>query len=316
MNFSEFLSIGEENYGVPERLDEILAEHREQIAEAEARGEEWIGLFMAHPCKMKCTRFNDALIYADGRTREIVTPPMVSEDEYQQRLKGFRRAVRFYRDESGVEMRPVGELARMFNGKVEWITRDELVGACRPAAVERPGIAVGDAVSPGGRVCALADAVVHWARDKSLPDRVRVVEPLGPMEEPQRRTDVHEMPLAKAVELADEFRTFVAAHGHLPANLQAGAADKRIGIGALYGMWASLIVRIADSGHGATIEGPIEPPYVAERYPDEAYRIEAAIRRDAMNWPIHDLHLPLERISRYARAQAWTLRPALRADGG
>lgn len=303
LNFGHELYIDEKAYGLPRELDRTLERLDGEIRRAAAAGFAWHALFMAHPLMVKSRQYTDSLNYADGvNRRPWRLPEFVPERQVREARNGFRRMVRFLRDHDTLRIRSFSDMVRRFGRKKRFFTREELAGyaaqACRDLRI------------PDGEEASAAEWIVAWAECLAggrLPARLPVREVLGPMEEPDQCLEARTWPQAELAALAVRVAAFARAKGCLPGNLPLGDDGvNRIGLGALFFLFAAGVTRLAAKKGGGIRGAPSYP-----RYPEMAMAIDARARHGYLHWSVFDKTMPLDNLCRQARLQAWTCKRAL-----
>lgn len=304
LSFANWIAISERFYPDPKAVEARLAEWERLLGERVARNAHWTGIFMGHPLMYKCLQFNDALNFPDGKnlpelSGKVRVPEMVSEEEVERAKEGFRQVVCWIRDHKDLEIVPVGEVAQRFGRKRTSATRSELLGAAREAA---------DAMRLHGTI-SIAQAMLGWAKMLVADGEVGEVElgePLGPVSEPLRYCTGDRLGPEQVEALAQGLVRHVEATGHIPHELMVG--DVQLGAGGIYHVLAEAALLYHGASAGAGQKSGIKLEHLYARYPGEAYKLNAQVASDLLGWPIHDVNMKTDNLTRDFRLQSYTLR--------
>jgi len=294
------VGINEANYSQPKKVDETLARWKTQVDQYAAEGRKWIYAFMAHPLMVRAKQFNDALNYADGKNRlPWRTPEMRTLEEMEVAKQQFRRVVRWIAKHPKLNNITLYQTQQKYGRRKARITKAELAAFCARAN-EHQAILTGYTFSPAEALVAVCEGLLA----KSLPAHSPVKQVLGPAGESGRMPDnaldwiggAEVRTLAKGV--LDTFKKTGMLPSHLPTPNGAG----RMGLPPVYHVLIAAWVQ----AHAGQKECRVRVPHICGRYPNGADRAEAQFRSSWLNWPIHDIHMPLENLSRHVRLQTWT----------
>jgi hypothetical protein len=294
------LGISEASYSNPAKVTETLERWEKSVAEMVAAKRRWACIFMAHPLMIRCKQFNDALNYADGKNRwPWRTPEMRTLKEMKIAQEQFRRVVRWIANHSDLRVRTLYDTFRAYGKRKPHITRDEL-SAYATEARKHQSIRTGYAFSAAEALLAMAEDVSR----KSVSPRRAVQAVLGPLDESPRMPDnALEWLSGDALRtLAHSLLEATTQTGHLPTALLAPGGAGRMGLPTIFHTLCDAWLQL----HEGSKKPRVRVMHICSRYPNAAAAIEARARQRWLNWPIHDLHMPLEKISRDARLQSWT----------
>jgi hypothetical protein len=297
------LAMSEAAYSQPDRVEATLARWDTEIEANENAGVRWSYVFLAHPLMIRCKQFNDALNFPDGHNRiPWRTPELRTPEEMRVAREQFRRVVRHLAAHPKLRIRTLQDVFQQYGQRKPHIRREELELYARRAE-EDQSIPTGWTFSAGEALLAFADAVGRGGPE----DRTPIREVLGPTAEPPRAPD---NPLAwlegEALKgLAQALLEEVRRSGRLPFALPVPNGSGRMGLPTVFLCLASAWRQLA-----ARETPRVRVPHICNRYPVGAMAVEARARESWLNWPIHDLHLPVENLSRQVRLQCWTWKRA------
>ena len=302
------IGISEAAYSQPAKVDETLASWEKEIEKLVAAGTKWAFVFLAHPLMIRCKQFNDALNYADGKNRwPWKTPEMRTLEEMEIAKQQFRRVVQWIAKHPKLRVRTLYDTFRAFGKRKAKIRRQEL-SAYIERSVRHQTILTGYTFSPAEALYAVCEGLLA---DRLAP-AFNVVSPLGPLTESMRMAD-NERAWVNAGELkalAAGVLEFVKATGHLPSALPVPNSAGRMGLPTLFHVLTEAWQQ-RDQGRKDVV---VRVPHICNRYPKDADAIEATARKRWLNWPIHDIHMPLENLSRHARLMSWTWKTVYDGD--
>lgn len=294
------LQISEAAYSQPAAVDATLERWEKQIDELHAAGHRWIMIFMAHPLMIRCKQFNDALNFADGKNRiPWVTPEMRTPAEMDIAKQQFRRVVKWIKKHPKLQNKSLYDTFRELGRRKEKITRAELA-AYATVARRYQSIRTGYSFSPAEALLSMAEGLLA----KSLPNATHVRQVLGPIGETPRMPDNYLSYLSAAdlKKLARGLLSHFHGTGMLPSALPCPNGAGRMGLPTVYHVLCDGWMQ----SHEHRREISARVPNICNRYPQNTDEVEARARKGWLNWPIHDLNMPLENISRHMRLQCWT----------
>lgn len=286
-----------------ERLD-WLDEHLDERA-ASGADPEWVGVFAAHPTRVRATEFWDAVNFADGASpppEEWEPPALRPAADMAAAKANFRELVRFVRDDARIEMTPVGDLVAAYADRPADLSPETLLEAAEEAA-EGETIGVERAVSPAEVAVGFAEVV----RAGSLRG-VERRDVYGPTADPPREPETDRVSAADLRAAAGDLLAAVADEGALPASVSVDGDE--VGLGSLYlalaGGVRALAEDEAENGEsGESVDAiRLRAP---EPYPAVAREVETALPEVHAGWPIHRSDLDSGELTRHAMRQTWTL---------
>jgi hypothetical protein len=308
--FPEFLVIpgGEDTYCDDSMFEAHLPALLEQVEKVRRRGLACVGLFGAHPTRLRYTAFWDSLNFSHGRNTappDYRYAPRRSDETYATALRNLRRAVLAVRELPGVKLTSPRAFPALFgpeSGPVTWIGVRELAQETmdsKEIAVESPQ------ASPAQGLDLMARAVVKLASGGARPDYLMRRTVLGPVEIPPTLRSPISVSEIALLELCRELVVHVDNTRHLPAALPIDGA--KIGPGPLLRAVASTFLNRVEgvTSHQITLNPGWDEPAAA---PDLA---EDAIYRRLPNWSPHAPDLRLDQLALHTRLQSWSLKPAI-----
>ncbi|HYF51224.1 MAG TPA: hypothetical protein VEJ63_17550 [Planctomycetota bacterium] len=296
------IHISEAAYSNPKAVDETLARWDKLIDDMVAKGYKWSNLFLAHPLMIRARQFNDGINFPDGKTRvPYRTPELRTMDEMKIAQEQFRRVIQYIAKHPKLQVRTLFETYQKYGKRKPSITRAELKVYAEHA--KEGGIPTGYMFSPGDALVALGSDL----RAGKIADRNPIGDVLGPTAEPSRAPDNgFEYVGAEEIKgIASRLVDLTAKNIHLPDAVVTPSGGGRMGLPSVLAVLAEAWLQL-EAGQPQKVRVPI----LTGRYPNGALEIEANARRAWMGWPIHDINMPLENISRQARLQSWTWKRA------
>ncbi|MCX7670647.1 MAG: hypothetical protein N2439_11315, partial [Anaerolineae bacterium] len=298
--YGEYFGIrgGENTYCDDAAFEAALPDLLARITEAGRRGLSCLGLFCAHPTRLRYMTFWDVLNFFRGEN----TPPEAyrfaprrSDEEYAAALRNLRRMIGAVRQLPGVTIISPRRLNRLFaeeGGPIPWSSLSRLA----EAVVSHEGIAAGyPAGNAGGWVSAateldlLARAIVRRATGDAPPAYLLARPVLGPVEPAPELARSFLMSEGAFVALCRELADRIGATGRLPATVRLD--DLPISPGVMLKACAAVFLAKEAGGDQTFVElapAPGEPDCAAEL-------AQTAIYQKLPNWPPHrpDLRLDL-----------------------
>jgi hypothetical protein len=313
--YGEFFGIrgGENTYCDDASFEAALPDLLARVEEARRRGLSCMGIFGAHPTRLRYTLFWDALNFARGRNTpeaEYKYAPRRTDAEYATALRNLRRMVAAVRGLPGVEIISTRRLNGLFaaeGGPVAW-------SALRPlaeAVLSGKGIAAGYTIEDAGSAFSaaaaldlLARAIMRLAAGGTQPEHLLARSVLGPCELAPNLPKSFLMGRRAFVDLCRDLADRIGADGQLPAVLVLDRVP--IGPGVLLKACAATYLAWESSHDGALVEcapAPGEPDVAAAL-------AQAGIYDRLPGWPPHTPDLRLDLLARHTRLQSWSLQPA------
>jgi hypothetical protein len=305
----------------------------DSLIPAQTRDIDMIAFFANHPSKVRSIQFWDFNYYkgANPGPDEWRTPELRPPETMETAKKNFRRLVRYLDSQDDIELTTFRELYGRFSHQPDTITRGELEKIAG-RILEEKRVVIDDYYSPAEIFASLCDALCHYDLEHSLPGKVSVRRPFGPLNMPAGEPEMQQVNQAGTLRLAKSARDSITETGHLPACLIY--EGKKIGTGSLLALFSDLYSSIeepADQEKGNAVqEGKTSAPEqgnaARKRDPDiqETFEVipmepypslnEAQIIREVAackDWPVHRENLDMGRLIELTRLQLWTLKPAL-----
>ncbi|NOZ26918.1 MAG: hypothetical protein GXP39_02560 [Chloroflexi bacterium] len=310
--YSEYVSLpgGEDACCDDTAFASALPSLLQKIDDMRRRGFSCLGLFAAHPTRLRYTVFWDALNFARGQNTDPADyrlAPRRDDATYATGLRNLRRMVQAVRDLPGVEIVPVRALNDRFAagaGPIGWDEVRQLARAIAESETIRTDIPL---ASPAQALDVLARAALYLAEEDPRPDELILRDVLGPINPPPSLERPATVPVRTALTLARDLVDHIDATGHLPATLAVD--DTFAGPGPMLRLLGTLFL---DLDHGqvpeqVTISPGAEEPEIAARL------VEEGIYRRLPGWPPHPLDLELDTLALHTRLQSWSLKPAVLA---
>jgi len=297
LQLAEFVAIEESFYAEPDLLEGRLRAIEAEIERANRAGRIWACIFLGHPERLRADLLDDAMNCADGKNlvpRRV--PPLRSVDTIERAREGLRLTARRLAAMRDIEIVPIAEVANRLGRSDPRATRADLAEAAETARLAGPfAIPLYGRLSP-------AQATCGWARALLVPgDPIDVEDPLGPFEEPERHVRAEAVDPLTVQAIARAVLASIDRVGTLPARARAGGVE--LPIGAIHHLLAEAFL---DATRGAA--RILHPSPLYGRYPEEAYEIDARVRRSIISWPILPPEFATDAIARDFRLQSWTLR--------
>lgn len=312
--YGEYFGIhgGENSYCDDATFEAALPGLLARIEAAQRNGLTCLGLFCAHPTKLRYTVFWDVLNFFRGEnTAEAAYrfAPRRSDEVYATALRNLRRMIAAVRQLSGVQIISTARLNALFQsegGPVAWSALAGLAeavlasdGIAAPYAIAGPMVGL----SAAAALDLLARAIVRLAA-AAAPAYLLARSILGPAGPAPALAKSFLMSRRAFVDLCRALADQIGATGQLPA---AWLFDKLpIGPGVLLKAAAKTYLTWATSHDGELVElapAPAEP----EIAPALA---QTGIYDKLPNWPPHRPDLRLDLLAQHTRLQSWSLAPA------
>lgn len=285
-------------------LFDPLLEALDSLIPATIQDIDVVAFFGCHPSKVRSVQFWDFNYYygANPGPEQWRTPELRPLESMETARKNFRRLVRYLRDRDDIELTTYRELADRFSDQRDSISREDLLNVAVRILDEKK-VVIDDHYSPAEIFAALAESVVLFKRDGSLPEQLKIRRPYGPHEMPPGIPEIQLLNTGDVFLLAEEAIPVMEETNQLPPFLVR--EGKRIGTGSLLGLFSTLYLRINDQELPDQMEVvPVEPyPSVNE---DQIIREVASCK----SWPVHREDLDMDHLVEMTRLQLWTLKPA------
>lgn len=313
--YGEYFGIrgGEGTYCDEAAFEAALPDLLARIAETGRRGLACMGLFCAHPTRLRYLTFWDVLNYFRGENtppEQYKFAPRRSDEEYATGLRNLRRMIAAVRELPGVEIISTRRLNHLFveeGGPVAWRALPKLA----EAVCSQEGISAGyPAETASGWVSAataldlLARAIVRRAAAGEPPAFLLARPVLGPTEPAPDLARSLLMSRSAFVDLCRELADQIAATGRLPAAVLLD--NLPIGPGVMLKACAATLLTWDAAQDGASVK---LAPAPAE--PDVAVGLaQTGIYDKLPAWPPHRPDLRLDLLALHTRLQSWSLAPA------
>ena len=282
------------------RFEQTLGAFKTAIADAKARGLDWLGTFCCHPTTVRAEKFWDAINFNRGRNtppEKWVMPPLRPIKLYPKALANFRRLVRWLRDDSGMEVRTISELTKGAPTPPKRMPAAELVRIAERVCVQGHPV-VDERLSPAEQCLAFARALLA-AKGAGLPGDVSLKFCEGPVTRPSTALPKRWISVASLVSAASAIERDVKRTGCLPADIRLGTSS--VPLHFFYGAAAAAIAGVMNNA----LPQRVTPPAMAF-LPPVAAAIAAEIEKHMPGW-MHKPGLNVARIVECTRLQTWTL---------
>jgi hypothetical protein len=296
---------GEDSYTDDATFETALPKLLAEVNAAQRRGMACLGLFVAHPTKLRYTQFWDTLNYNRGQNTspaEYRFAPRRTDEQYQTSLRNLRRLMLALRDLPGVEVIGMSDLTHRFaveNHPLPMAATRELA----QMALDQGMMGTENPVaSPAQSLDVLARAVLTRAAGAS-PAYLPLRTVLGPLERPPELAAPLRVTGEAALAICQTLRDYITQKGHLPTALEV--AGTRIGPGALLRGIAALLLEEEANPNQAQFTTGAEEPLLAGQLAEEG------IYQQLPGWPPHDPNLRLDQLALHVRLQSWSLKPAV-----
>jgi hypothetical protein len=306
--YADFLYFpgGEDAFATDSAFEAALPTLLEELNDARRCGFACIGIFAAHPTRLRYTIFWDKLNYDRGQNTapsDYRFSPRRTDEEYTTSLRNLRRMILAVRDLPGVELISTRALNNSFaleNGPVAWNDIRHLA----QAAVDSDTIlAENPLASPAQALDLLARAILRLAGGIP-PAHLLLRTVLGPTDPPPALPGPIAVTPEIGLALCRRLTGHISQTGHLPASLAVD--DTRIGPGPLLRGLAHAYLELDQGRSPDRIifqPGPEEPALAA--------RLAEEIFQQLPTWPPHSPDLKLDQLALHTRLQSWSLKPAI-----
>lgn len=276
-----------------------------------ARTSEVLALFACHPTKVRAEEFWDLNFYGGKNTRpeEWRMPRLRPQETMTTARENFRRMMRWLKGRDDIEITTYRHLMDVFDGQNETMSRAELT-AVAASTLKTGALAPTAAISPAEAFSGLARAIAAGEESGRLPESLKTVRPLGPVEMPpvapgEARNARAELDIKDIFALARAANAWIERTGTLPSTLEAGGT--RIGTGSIFALFAAATLDLDAGRPRASYPVPAFEPY-----PRTHEREITGLVEGYRTWPVHRPDLDMSRIVEFTRLQLWTLKPARR----
>ncbi|MCD6289474.1 MAG: hypothetical protein J7M34_03150 [Anaerolineae bacterium] len=288
-----------------------MTELLQEIKEKQQKGYAVLGLFAAHPTRLRYKVFWDVLNFANGQNTDPADyrfAPQRDNAAYVTGLRNLRRTIQAIRDLPGVELISVRSLNDLFTpgtGSIGW---DDVRRLAQEIADNEAIRADNPLASPAQALDVLARATLYLADGQQRPDNLLLRDVLGPINPPPPLEQPITIPFQNALAIFRDLVGHVDATGHLPTTLATG--DAFAGPGPLLRLLSTLFLDLdrGSTPEQVTLSPGAEEPEIAARLADEA------IYKRLPGWEPHSPDLELDKLALHTRLQSWSLKPAVLAS--
>lgn len=295
---------GEDSYADNARFEAALPQLLEELDERQRSGMACYGLFVAHPTRLRYTKFWDSLNYNRGHNTppaEYKFAPQRTDEQYQTSLRNLRRLFAALRDLPGIDLIGASDLIKRFALENHPVSMAE-ISELAQMVVDQGMVGTECALaSPSQTLDLLARAALCRAAGET-PQCLPLRSVLGPVKEPPPLAT----PLAVTGEVALDACQRLLAHitekGQLPTSVDI--VGRQVGPGALLRGIATLVLN-GEGNPGRVLFTP-----GAEEPPQAKTLAEEGIYGPLPGWTPHDPNLRLDLLALHVRLQSWGLKPA------
>ena len=263
-----------------------------------------ISFFGAHPCKIRCEQFWDINYYKGVNTdsTEWVIPDLRPKSSMITARKNFKRLMEYLKGMKNIELVTYKDLMIRFSYQPEYVNKTELQKITKQIVTQK-SIIISKYYSPAEIFYALVQAILEYKQNGKLPEKIKRVSPLGPLEMLAEVPEISQVLFEKVFGLAATADSVIKNSGHLPSSL---VLEKRnIGLGSLLSLFSSVYLDIIYNSQKKlyTIEA-FDP------YPKENVDAIIANVKKLKEWPIHRPDLDMDHLVKITQLQMWTIKPA------
>jgi hypothetical protein len=309
--FSHYVGFpgGEDAYCVDVTFEESLPTLLQQVEDAQRRGVSCLGLFAAHPTRLRYTVFWDALNYVDGEQtnpREYRFAPRRDDETYRTGLQNLRRTILSVRDLPGVQIVSTRALNNRFElgtGPIAWPKVCRLAQATADSDIIRTEDPL---ASPAQTLDVLARGILRLANGATAPMHLPLRMVLGPIDPPPTLGAPVTVSAREGIDLCRRLVRHIAETGHLPTSLPVD--DMAVGPAPLLRAVAVAFLEL-DRGRTPgemTLQTGTEESAIAAQLANRIYQ-------EFLGWPPHPPDLRLDQLALHTRLQSWSLKPAVLA---
>jgi hypothetical protein len=307
--YADFLYFpgGEDSYTTDATFEASLSTLLQQLTDAHKQGFSCMGIFAAHPTRLRYTIFWDQLNFARGQNTapsDYRFSPRRSDEEYGTSLRNLRRMILAVRDLPGVELISTRALNNHFaleNGPIAWSNIRQLA----QATVDNHAIGAENPLASSAQTLDLLARALIRLVDGPPPPYLLLRRVLGPLDSPPALAKSMRVNEDVALALCHQLTDYISQTGHLPISLAVNNVP--VGPGALLRGLARTYLEL-DSGQrhdGITLQPGPEEPAIAARLAEEN------IYQQLPGWPPHSPDLKLDQLALHTRLQSWSLKPAV-----
>ena len=271
-----------------------------------ARTTDVLSFFAGHPTKIRTEQFWDFNYYA-GRNPgpgEWKTPELRPLESMKTAQANFRRLVRYLKSRDDIEITTFRHLMEVYGVQKESITREDL-REIAANVIRTRSICGSEYFSAADAFAGWVGAIADFRGKGSVPKKMKVIHPLGPVEMPVTEPQVARVTFQEACELAGLAAGRIRESGSLPSVLTVRGS--RVGAGSLFALFGTVFLDLVRKGPKPEYDVPVFEPY--PRMNEDA--ISQAVQ-ELKSWPVHRPDLDMDKIVELTRLQLWTLKPAHR----
>jgi hypothetical protein len=298
---------GEDAYADDTAFEVALPAFLQRFEDARDHGASCLGLFAAHPTRLRYTVFWDALNFARGQNTapgDYHFAPRRTDEAYATSLRNLRRAILAVGDLPGIELisnRALNNRFALKVGPIAWADGHRLAQETVDSDTIR---ADNPFASPAQALDVLARAVLRLAAGGTIPTHVLLRTVLGPVDPPPALDRTVEVDAEAGLSLCRDLLQHIAETGHLPSSLVADSTP--VGPGPLLRAISAAYLRL-DRGQPlgrVTFQPGAEEPTLATSMAEDVYQ-------RIPHWVPHSDDLRLDQLALHARLQSWSLKPAV-----
>lgn len=263
-----------------------------------------ISFFACHPCKVRTEQFWDFNYYhgENPDSSEWKTPELRPLESMKTARKNFRRLMQFLKNQDNIEITTFRSLMALYSQQKEFITAGEL-RIMAQKTIDEKTIMIDDYFSPAEVFAGLVKSIVEYEHEGSLPDRIKRISPLGPMEMPNMEPEISRVIVEQVYNLAQRADENISRYGALPSFLKV--KNQRIGTGSLFALFSAVYLDINSGNVDTEYAVPSFDAYPKTNEKEIIEQVEGC-----RSWPVHRRDLDMGRLVETTRMQLWTLKPA------
>jgi hypothetical protein len=267
-------------------------------------GVDMISFFAGHPTKIRAEQFWDFNFYegANPVKEDLQAPVLRPAESMVTARKNFKRLMQFLKDHEGIEVVTIRELMERFSYQPEMIKKGDLLRIAGKI-ISSNHIVYDDVYSPSEVFSALAQSLQEFRADGQLPEKLKRISPLGPMNMPPEIPGVQSVSMEQAIVLAVAARDTIRNLGYLPSSIHT--VEGSIGTGSLLQLFSIAYIDLIEKKQQDIYEVIPFDPYPKEQ--EEAIISEVESYKD---WIVHRTDLDMSHLVEMTRMQLWTLKPA------
>jgi hypothetical protein len=279
----------------------------EEVTNAKRYGHQCLGIFGAHPTRLRYKDFWDNLNFNRGKNTPASAytfAPRRTDAEYQTSLRNLQRMILAIRDLPGVKLTSTCTLNRQLAEENHPIPWHEVLQIAQ-ATLDSPSISVESPLASAAQTLDLLARATLRLATAAPPAYMPLRTVLGPVDSPPTLERAVVIELAAGVVLCETLVAQIAQTGHLPTSVSA--AEVAVGPGGLLRGIADALLRLE---RGAKSERFTFTPGVEE--PEAAVHLaQEGIYGMLPGWPPHTPDLRLDKLALHTRLQCWSLKPAV-----